>query len=232
MERKIFRKKLLAILMIISLIAADFFVLSSNLVTYADEVNNDTNNENVEFSAYFKNSEGQQDPNAIESIKNKNLKLFAKIKILTGYLNEGSAIEIQNSNFKLKNTTSSSYISSIDGNRIILKQINEGETEIPLEIEPIMSDKLDVNMLSQKSIIKLNGSYTGEKNSGIQYGKEVCINFIPDETAKAELETKIVTNKILPYGTTKKRIVQLLIDSKLKDNQYPIETTTLKVKDL
>ena len=229
MERKIFRKKLLAILMIISLIAADFFVLSSNLLTYADEVSSDTNNPNVEFSVYFKNSAGQQNPNVLESIKNENLKLFAKIKILTGYLNEGSLIEIEKSNFKLKNTTSSQHISSINGNKITLKQIDEGETEIPLDIEPIIGDKLDVNMLSQTSKIKLNGSYTGEKSSGIQYGKEVSISFTPDQTAKAELETKIVTNKILPYGTTTKRVVQLLIESKLKDNQYPIETSTLTV---
>ena len=54
MKKKVL-KKILAILMILMVISTDFFVLGSNLVSYAAEANGTTNNKNISFSAYFKN---------------------------------------------------------------------------------------------------------------------------------------------------------------------------------
>jgi len=230
MEKKKFRKKLLAILMIICIVAADFFVLSSNLTTYADEIKTETNNENVKFSAYFKNDENQIVDSIEKSIKSEDLKLYAKIEIKNeGYLNEGATIEILNSNFNIKNNILSHYISSINANKVTLKQINVGEIELVFDIEPISSEKLPLDMLSKISIVKLNGTYTGSNGGGIQYGKEVCLSYKPDSTATAELKTEIKTNKVLSVDGTDKMIIQLLIKSRLTENQYPVEYTKLTI---
>ena len=53
MERNIW-KKLLVIILIIMLTATDFFWLGSGIASYAASLDNSTNNENIEFSTYFK----------------------------------------------------------------------------------------------------------------------------------------------------------------------------------
>ena len=70
------------------IISTDFFVLGSNLVSYAVENNNATNNKNIEFSAYFKDSNGNKTEKLSTSIKAENLKLYAEIVVKNdGYFN-------------------------------------------------------------------------------------------------------------------------------------------------
>ena len=68
MEKKII-KKILAILTVIMLMSTDFFVLGSGLISYAAEIENSTNNENIEFSTYFKNEKGEKVSTLQTSIK-------------------------------------------------------------------------------------------------------------------------------------------------------------------
>ena len=97
MERKIV-KKILAILMIVTIMSTDFLVLGSNLISYAAESNNLTNNKNIEFSTYFKNSKGEKVDKLEASIKEEEIKLYAEITVKNeGYLTN-TALELQNSN--------------------------------------------------------------------------------------------------------------------------------------
>jgi len=48
-------KKVLIMLIIIMLISTDFIMLGINIISYAINPENSTNNENIEFLAYFKN---------------------------------------------------------------------------------------------------------------------------------------------------------------------------------
>ena len=75
MNKKVFRKKLLTLLMIISIVATDFFVLGSNLLTYSSDISDETNNPNVEFSAYFKNEANEKVDSLEKSIKSERLLL-------------------------------------------------------------------------------------------------------------------------------------------------------------
>lgn len=80
MEKKLL-KKIIALLMIITIMATDFFVLGSNLISYAATLDGSTNNDNIEFSVYFKNENGTRVDNINESIKKEDLKLYAEIKV-------------------------------------------------------------------------------------------------------------------------------------------------------
>lgn len=231
MERKIV-KKILAILMIITIMSTDFFLLGSNLISYAAESNNLTNNKNIEFSTYFKDSKGDKTEKLETSIKTENLKLYAEIKVKNeGYL-INSALELQNSNFNIKNTILSSSIASIEGNKVNLKQINAGSTEvIELEIEPAIGDTLTADMLLKASDLKLTGTYmeTSYKGLKIDSTREVSLNLQADKSASAELTTEIITNKLFSVEGENKRLVQVLVKSRLADNQYPIKQTLINV---
>lgn len=230
MERRII-KKILAVLMIITIMSADFFVLGSNLISYAAE-SNLTNNKNIEFSAYFKNAKGERVDKLESSIKAEDLKVYADITVKNeGYLSD-AMLELQNSNFKIKNTILSNSIASIEGNRVKLKQINAGKTEtVELNIEPSIGDTLTADMLLNASDLKLSGTYmeTSYKGLKIDATRNVSLDLQADQSASAELTTDIITNKVLSIDGEMKRVVQVLVNSRLADNQYPIKQTTINV---
>lgn len=232
MEKKIV-KKILAVLMIIMIISTDFFVLGSNIISYAAESNDSaTNNKNIEFSTYFKNEKGEKVDTLQTSIKAENLRLYAEITVKNeGYLSDAT-LELKYSNFKIKNNILSNLVASIDENKVSLKQINAGTTAVvELDIEPAIGDELTADMLLKSSELKLTGKYmeTSYKGLSIDATRTVSLNLQADESASAELETDIITNKIFSIEGTNKRIVQLLVKSRLSDNQYPIKQTTISV---
>ena len=224
-------KKMLAICIIMMIIATDFCILGSNLISYAASQGT-TNNDNIEFSAYFKDEEGSKVDNTLESIKKTDLKLYAEIKVKKeGYFN--GSIELQDSNFKLKNNILSEDIASIEGNKVNLKQINAGSTvEIALEIEPIVEETITADMMEKESIIKLTGQYMEETYKGldIEGTKTVKLMFMADETTKPELETEIITNDVIAINGANKRVVQLLIKSRLSENAFPVTQTTIHIE--
>lgn len=228
MESKIL-KKLLAIVMIIMLTATDFFMLGSNLVSYAIELNNSTNNKNIEFSTYFKNQKGEIVDILEEVINKEDLKLYAEIKVKEeGYFN--GTIELEESNFNFKNVTSN-MVSSVEGNKLTLNQINAGETvEIELPIQPIVEEEIELSKLDMVSTIKLTGTYMENTYKGlnIKAEKEVNLKLVVDqENTQAELNSEIITNKIYSINGENKRVVQLLVKSKLANSNYPIKQTTI-----
>ena len=231
MEKKI-TKKILAIIMILMLISTDFFVLGLGLKSYALESSSTTNNKNIEFSAYFKNERGEKVEKLQTSIKNEKLKLYAEITVKNeGYLCDAS-LELQNSNFKIKDNILSDLIASINQNKVNLKQINAGETAvIELDIEPSIGETLTEEMLLEASDLKLTGKYmeTSYKGLSIEATRNVALNLQADENATAELNTDIITNKIFSIDGKDKRVVQLLVKSRLADNQYPIKQTKINV---
>lgn len=225
-------KKILAILAILLIVSTDFFVLGSNIISYAIETNTVTNNKNIEFFTYFKNEKGEKVNTLQSSIKAENLKLYAEVTVKNeGYLSEAT-LELQNSNFNIKNTILTDNIASINENKVTLKQINAGATAvIELEIEPQISDTLTAETLSKASDLKLTGKYMETSYKGLQIDstKNIVLDLKPDESNSAELKTSIITNKIFKIEGTNKRIVQLLVKSRLIDNQYPIKQTTINV---
>lgn len=228
MESKIL-KKLLAIVMIIMLTATDFFMLGTNLISYAIELNNSTNNKNIEFSTYFKNENGERVESLTEAINREDLKLYAEIKVKEeGYFN--GTIELEESNFNFKNVTSN-MVSSVEGNKVTLNQINAGDTvEIELPIQPIVEEKIELSKLDMISTIKLTGIYMENTYKGlnIKAEKEVNLKLVVDqENTQAELSSEIITNKVYSINGENKRVVQLLVKSKLANNNYPIKQTTI-----
>lgn len=228
MEKKMI-KKLLAVMMIITILATDFFTLGSSLITYATQVTNEiVGYPNVHFSTYFK--EGENETKQInKSVKEKELKLYAKIGVNSDVdCLEDIQIKLNDNNFNII----SSNKGTLEENTVKLDYIAAGSlVELELNIEPVFANKILADMLL-KTEIELNAKYKyadAPKGEDIKATSEAIVKYVPDETTGAELEADIITNKVFAVNETNKRIIQALIKSNLTNNEYPVKQTTLNV---
>ena len=224
MKGKIFKISVI-LLVILAMTMTNFIFVGSNLISYALD-NISTNNNNMEFGVYFKDSNGNQVTSIEKSIYNEDAKLYLHLKVKQqGYFN--GKVELENSNFTLKETQND-YINKIEGNVITLNQINAGsevELEIPIELQK--QDAFNIGLLDMESVVKLNGVYrdSSEKDKEVESSKKVTLKIVPENQTSENIEksTKIITNKTLKVAGEDKRVVQILLNVGLKDNSYPIK---------
>lgn len=229
-------KPIIAIILIITLTMANFVLLGVSAVSYAaDEINKNiaTNNENVTFNSYFKNESKSTVGSKEEKMNSNDIRLYMQISVKNeGYFN--GKITLGDSNFKLKEEVLSSGINKIEGNTIILNQINSSKTvEIEVGIEPVKEDKINTGLLNMTSNVVLSGTYkdSSEKDIKIESTRQVQLILTnPYEDNKgAEASCEILTNKVYAINGENKRIVQVLINSGISENAYPIKSTNLEV---
>ena len=159
MKGKILKTSII-LLVLLTMTMTNFIFVGNSLISYALD-NISTNNNNVEFGAYFKDSNGNQLSSVERSIYSEDTKLYLHLKVKQqGYFN--GKVELQNSNFILKETQND-YINKIEGNTITLNQINAGsevELEIPIELQK--QESIDLGLLNMESIVTLKGIYKDE----------------------------------------------------------------------
>ena len=223
MEVKIMKndiiKKFVALLLIVVLTMADFALLGIEVVSYAADAlstGTATNNKNVTFDSYFKDSNGTIVSSKEENISSNDMKLFVQVSVKNeGYFN--GTITIGESNFKLKSDIRSSSINKIEGNVVTLNQINSGETvDIELGIEPIKEDTINSGLLNMLSDISINGTYRNseERDINIVAKRQVQLILVSPyaENEGAEIKSELITNKVYPVNGENKRIVQVLLE--------------------
>ena len=224
---------LIAIEIIISMTFYYFLLIGSAAVTYAIDVVQ-TNNHNIDFSAYFIDENGEKK----ESIKrevDKTEILYVDVSVKNeGYFN--GEISFENSNFIVLEEILSDNIISISNNKVSLKQINAGKTEtIKMKIKVIDEDKISKNTLNEPTNIVLKGNYINSKNiedtigTNINGNTHVQIFWESSKNIVSNLSSDILTNYIYNMEGTSKRVVQLLVKSKVSNNEYPINSTTMKI---
>ena len=186
------------ILLIITLTMTNFIFLGSSLISYAvDDIS--TNHKNIEFSAYFKNDQGEKVTSLDRTASTQDISLYLSISVKKeGFFN--GQVELTNSNFNIA-SSESEYVSKIEGNKVYLNQINAGTTaEIELKAKTIENESVDLNKLSAESEVTLTGIYrdSTEKDIEINAVKNVVLNLIETNTADSiENSVAIVTNKVL-----------------------------------
>ena len=226
--RKEIIRRIFAIIAIFTMLVTDFAPIGTGLISYAADLNKSTNNTNIEFSAYFKNEEGEKVSEITTNVQ--ELKMYAEITVKNeGYFN--GALELTEGNFNFKNQIQSDGISKIEGNKITLNQINAGNTvEIEIGIIPINSDTIQESQLKMESKIKLAGTYmeTSYKGKDIEAEKTVNLKLNARENTDIEQNSEVVTNKIYNINGANKRIVQIAVKSRITDNNYPVKTSTIK----
>ena len=223
--------KICAILAIFALTVSDFVFVGKSAVSYAiDAVK--TNNVNVEFSAYFQDESGEKIQKIEENIDKKQY-LYVDVSVKNeGYFN--GEIKIADGNFNIKSDELDPQVTEIKDNVVKLKQINAGSTAtIKLAIEAKKENTVKETTLAGKTTVELGGQYINsknvEKNKFIEIsGKdEVEIDWKSSEDTKVELDGRLLTNSVYDVNGENKRLVQMLINSKVTNNNYPVKNTEI-----
>ena len=230
MKSKIFKISVI-IALVITLTMTNFIFLGSSIISYAAD-NISTNHKNVEFDAYFKDSNGQKTTILERTADMQDISLYLYVNINTeGFFN--GKITLSNANFTIVNSESG-YVSNISDNTINLNQINVGTpTEIEVKIKPIDEDILDINMLDMESDLTLTGIYrdNSEKDINIEATRTVNMQLAEENTNEdIKNNVEIITNKVMKISGEDKRVLQLSLDMGLNENNYPIKEIYLKVQ--
>lgn len=232
MKNKIFKISVILVV-ILTMTMTNFVFVGSSLISYALDNNNSTNNNNVEFNAYFKNEKGDKVSNLDILGNNAETMLYLYLNVKQeGYFNGTVHLE-EGANFKLKETENQ-YIKSIESNTIYLHNITAGTSiEIPVKIEPIKNEIYEIGLLDVQSKININGIYrdSSEKDKKINATKTVELKLTDGITQENIInQASIITNKISNIDGEEKRILQLSWDIGLKENNYPIQEIVAKIK--
>lgn len=225
MKKKLLQKAI-AILLVMILTMTNFIVLGSNIAIAANEEDQslETNNKNIEFGAYFK----EENSKKVSSLNVKNSDLEKTLFLYLNVKNEGY---IKNAEIKLKNTNfqivdaKSPYINLVSRDKIVLSQINAGRPiELEVKIKFDRSDVLDLSLLNAKTNVEFEAIYKdkSERDTQVKANKTVSLNLINDNSV-LETSLELITNKILTISGEEKRVIQLSLNTGLKENDYPVK---------
>ena len=225
------------ILIILTMTIGNFAIICANVITYAvDNIGEvSINHKNVEFSAVLQKANGEENTDLDVKTDESDLKLHMRVTVKQeGYFT--GAIVLDTANFKLKPEILSEGITKIEGNTILLSQINAGETrDLLVRIEPNKNEAFDLSLLSMESTIELKGIYrdSSEKDievEGIRTLKLELVSPYIEENAGNILKQEMITNKIITVDGENKRIIQMEIESGLEGNLYPVEEEKIEIQ--
>lgn len=224
--------KVIAIIVVMLLTMSDFLFVGASTVSYA--INNaKTNSANVEFSTYFLNQAGEKVEKIEEDINKGDLYLYVDVTVKNeGYFN--GSVTFNNNNFNVKPEVMSNDIAEISGNKVTLKQINAGTTTtIKLGVEAIKNNTINIQDLNRKTNVVLEGQYINSKNVekskkvDIKGNDSVEVNWVSNPNTANELTSKILTNNVYTVNGEEKKVLQILINNKITNNNYPVKNTTI-----
>lgn len=224
--------KVIAIIVVMLLTMSDFLFVGASTVSYA--INNaKTNSANVEFSTYFLNEAGEKVEKIEEDINKGDLYLYVDVTVKNeGYFN--GSVTFNNNNFNVKPEVMSNDIAEISGNKVTLKQINAGTTTtIKLGVEAIKNNTINIQDLNRKTNVVLEGQYINSKNVekskkvDIKGNNSVEVNWVSNPNTANELTSKVLTNNVYTVNGEEKKVLQILINNKITNNNYPVKNTTI-----
>ena len=210
-------------LLIMTLTMTNFIFVGSSLISYAAS-GVETNHRNIDFDAYFVNSNNQK-ISSVDMSNQGDIYLNMQIEVKNeGYFN--GKITVNDSNFTLADTDSS-YVNKIEGNTITLNQINAGtRAEIRIKVELNKDEIFNLDNLAKTSKIGLEGKYydSTERDINIEAERELELSLVENYTSdNISDDIQIITNKITQVDGKNKRVIQLLWNVGLKENNYPMK---------
>ncbi len=235
MQKRIL-KVLLAFMLIMSMTLSNFLLIGISTVNAVEEIvqEKNTNNKNVEFMAYFKDEQGNKVSTYSSKTTDTDLKLYLSVSVKQeGYFN--GAITLKNSNFKFKTDLKNDKISDITENSVSLNQINAGDSvELEIKAETIKETSYEVSLVKKESTLELTGTYrdSKQKDISVKGTRKLTLTMASPYSKENNgifLNQTILTNKVLNYDG-EHRVVQLQVETGLKDNMYPVKNAILELQ--
>ena len=229
MRKKVFKISVV-ILLIMTLTMTNFIFLGSSLISYAAN-STSTNHKNIEFDAYFKDSNGKKTTTLERTADMQEVSLYLAINVNTEGFFVGQ-VALQNSNFNIVGSESE-YVSKISDNTIYLNQLDVGtEAEVEVKVKPIDHEVINIDMLDCQSEVTLTGVYRDntEKDIDIEATRTVGMRLLEaNSNANVKNQIEVITNKIMKISGEDKRVIQLSLHMGLNDNNYPIKEIDTKI---
>ena len=230
--RKSLFNKICAMLVVIALTISDFLFVGQAAVSVAVDTIR-TNSSNVDFTVYFLDANNEKTEKLEKNIDKGEEYLYVDISVKNeGYFN--GTLTIDNNNFNIKNEVLSEYVADISSNVVKLNQINAGSNvTLKFAIEPINATSITREMLNSNTKVNLNGQYVNSKNVekdkyvDISGTAVVSINWKSSENTEVELNSSLLTNAVYTTENESNRVVQILVNSKITNNNYPVKNTNI-----
>lgn len=196
-----------------------------------------TNNENVEFDAYFvsKNSKTHETESKIGEENSINIGIAVKN---AGYLKKakiefGASEENKTANFKLQDLAQENKAVaklSKEENSIELNQINKDEqvsVQIPISFDN--KDTITLNQFSQENIAKLTGTYIDAKGKEKQIKAQIKVKL--DWTQETTLALEEQITRYIPYTVANNQgvMLQTQIKSSVANNAMPVKEENIEI---
>ena len=229
MKNKVFKISVV-ILLIMTLTMTNFIFLGSSLISYAAD-STSTNHKNIEFDAYFKDSNGKKTTTLERTADMQDISLYLAVNVNTEGFFVGQ-VALQNANFDIV-SSESEFVSKVSDNTIYLNQLNVGTSaEIEVKVKPIEKDVINTNLLDCESELTLTGIYRDntEKDINIEATRTVNMRLVEsnaNDNVKNEIE--VITNKAVKINGEDKRVIQLSLHMGLHDNNYPMKEMAIRV---
>ena len=218
------------LLLIMTLTMTNFIFLGSSLISYAANPTS-TNHKNIEFDAYFKDSNGKKTTTLERTADMQEVSMYLAINVNTEGFFVGQ-VALQNSNFNIVGSESE-FVSKISENTIYLNQLDVGTTaEIEVKVKPVDNEVMNIDMLDCQSEVTLTGVYRDntEKDIDIEATRTVGMRLLEaNSNANVKNQIEVITNKIMKISGEDKRVVQLSLHMGLNDNNYPIKEIDTKI---
>ncbi len=187
----------------------------------------ETNSKNVKFDVYLdENDRSVKEKTA--DINSEEVKLYVSVSVQGGgYLNNAQ-IELVDTNFRLANNQE---ITKFSLNSI---QSDKGTTA-GLSIVAKKDEIFNLNLFDMPSQIKLTGEYIDNDGNvkEIDTTKSVKIAWTLEELTDEDiaLNQEVITNKVYNIDGVNKRVIQLLVSSKVQGNKAPVKSTTIEISN-
>ena len=234
-------KKAVALMLIMVLTLAQFvgvgILAKDSIATYAtgnlETQNSRTQHKNIEFDSYFETPDGESH-SSVANIE-EGTKLVFKLKVGNQGFLKDAKITLSNTNYAISGEIEDSNViqSIVDGNQIILKQIEPG-TEVIFAVPITMS--IGTNRMFKDNINKDSQALFTGTNVAVKDGKEVTVekeiivNLGWESNPEFNMENKVI--EYMPYekGTEKGVIVKTHLTISKNRESLPIQQTNIEIE--
>lgn len=216
-------------LQILGVCAKEVYATNSKL----EEQGTATNNNNVEFDAYF-NVDEKEMHTATKAISGENT-INAKINIKNaGYLKEAQikvkGVSSKPANFNVLKSENE-VCQSVEENVIKLNKIESGkETILEMPISFVQNEEIDASSFSAENEIELIGTYVDGNGDEKKIQKTIKVELTWKEEVEAKIEQEIT--RYIPYtiGSKKGIILQTVVKTGIVGNKLPVKQTKIEMQ--